>query len=78
VMLGRLRLTVDEAIQSYKKMWTGLARQSISHVRLPRGKGKASNIKSLEEALSEVLKPVTGSPDSNSIKLGCDERRCRT
>lgn len=57
VMLGRLRLTVDEAIDNYEQIWTAMeARLSRLDRLSPTRKAKIANTKSLDEALKEIIK----------------------
>ena len=70
LMLGRLRMDVEEAINEYDK----LAKQVFSDMkRFGDGKFKATNLK---EAIQSVVESVTGDPESPL--LDDQPRVCRT
>ena len=73
-MLGRLRMDVDTAIDSY----SNLAQQVFSDPkRWPAdGRFKATQ---LEEAIKSVMRDVTGNPDEPLLELGVSTASvCRT
>ena len=71
-MLGRLRMDVDTAIDSYNN----LAQQVFSDPKRWPADGRFKATK-LEEAIKSVVKDVTGDSDSPLLE-GDETRICRT
>ena len=72
LMLGRLRMDVETAIDSYNN----LAQQVFSDRKWWPGDGrfKATN---LEEAIKSVVRDVTGNPEEPLLEVG-NASLCRT
>jgi hypothetical protein len=72
-MLGRLRMSVAEAITRYKT----LAQRVFSDPRLIGGNGKFKASK-LEQVLKEIVKEKTGQPDELMMDRRLEAQVCKT
>jgi len=71
-MLGRLRMGVDTAIDTYNS----LAQQVFSDQKRWPGDGKFKATK-LEEVIKSIVRDVTGDPEEPLLEVG-DASVCRT
>lgn len=71
-MLGRLRMSVDNAIHAYAR----LSKTVFSEVkRSGDGKYKATK---LEAAVKEIVEQYTGDPEAEILESGNSDDFCRT
>ncbi|KAF1982247.1 FabD/lysophospholipase-like protein, partial [Aulographum hederae CBS 113979] len=87
VMLGRLHLTVDQAIANYKRMWTTFTEETSTYSLLsPLKSPKAQNTVGLSKALDKILESKVmqdiqrkgREESSRGGSFASDSKMCRT
>lgn len=84
VMLGRLRLNVDQAINNMKRIWQSMAMERNTHRKILNTNSKMANSNGMETAIKEILVnrqcDITEGPHRHIDEdlFGADPRLCRT
>jgi hypothetical protein len=73
IMLGRLRMSIDDAIKYYDS----LTKRVFSEGKKTMGDGKFKAT-ALEDVIKEIVKARTGDADSHMMDMGSEGQVCKT